>query len=160
MADKVKPIPDGFHTVTPMLTVEGASDAIAFYKRAFGAEEIMRMPSPDGHIMHAQIKIGDSLLMIHDDSPEPGRQGPKAMGGSPMSIYLMVDDVDAFYARAVEAGATASMPIEDMFWGDRFGGLIDPFGYFWGVATHVRDVDEAELKAASAAMAAGDPHSA
>jgi len=145
---QVKPIPDGMHTVTPHLVCEGAAEAIEFYKRAFGAEEIARMPGPDGKLMHAAVCIGDSTLMLVDDFPEWGSRGPKALGGSPVTIHLYVDDVDDFVAHAVAAGAKLTMPVQDMFWGDRYGQIEDPFGHHWSVATHVRDVSMDEMQQA------------
>lgn len=135
-------LPAGVHTVTPHLVVEGAARAIEFYRQAFGAKEESRLPRPgDGKLMHASIRIGDSTIMLVDDFPEFGSQGPKALKGSPVTIHLYVDDVDAVVARAVQAGAQVTMPVADQFWGDRYGQLVDPFGHRWSVATHVRDVD-------------------
>ncbi|MDZ4367096.1 MAG: VOC family protein [Afipia sp.] len=145
---QVKPIPDGMHTVTPHLVCEGAAEAIAFYQQAFGAEEITRMPGPDGKLIHAAIRIGDSTLMLVDDFPEWGSHGPKALGGSPVTIHLYVESVDDFVARAVKAGARVTMPVQDMFWGDRYGQLEDPFGHRWSVATHVRDASMDEMQQA------------
>ncbi len=145
---KVNAIPQGMHTVTPHLVCAGAMDAIEFYKQAFGAQEITRLPGPDGQLMHAQLRIGDSSIMLVDEFPERGSFGPKALKGSPITVHLYVDDADAFVARAVKAGATITMPVEEMFWGDRYGQLEDPFGHHWSVATHVRDVSQAELATA------------
>lgn len=145
---KVNAIPQGMHTVTPHLVCAGAMDAIEFYKQAFGAQEITRLPGPDGQLMHAQLRIGDSSIMLVDEFPERGSFGPKALKGSPVTVHLYVDDADAFVARAVKAGATITMPVEEMFWGDRYGQLEDPFGHHWSVATHVRDVSQAELATA------------
>jgi PhnB protein len=144
----VKPIPEGMHSVTPHLICAGAADAIEFYKKAFGAIETSRMPGSGGKIMHASIRIGDSALMLVDEMPEWGSLGPKALKGSPVVIHLYVDDVDAFTAKAVAAGARITMPVNDMFWGDRYGQLEDPFGHRWSVATHVRDVSPAEMQQA------------
>jgi PhnB protein len=144
----VKPIPEGMHSVTPHLICAGAADAIEFYKKAFGAIETSRMPGSGGKIMHASIRIGDSALMLVDEMPEWGSSGPKALKGSPVVIHLYVDDVDAFTAKAVAAGARITMPVNDMFWGDRYGQLEDPFGHRWSVATHVRDVSPAEMQQA------------
>ncbi|MDJ0949268.1 MAG: VOC family protein [Alphaproteobacteria bacterium] len=152
MPADVKPIPDGFHSVTPHLVVAGASDAIAWYRRAFGAEEIgrMSMPGDDERLMHAMIRIGDSLIMLVDEIPEFGAKGPKSLGGSSVTINLYVEDADAVFERAVAEGAEATMPVENMFWGDRYGRLIDPFGHSWAVATHVRDVPPDEMEQAAA----------
>jgi PhnB protein len=140
----VKPIPDGFHTVTPHLVCAGAADAIEFYKKAFNATEVMRLPASNGRLMHACIRIGDSNVMLVDEMPEWGALGPKALKGSPVTIHLCVKNVDAFVAQAVSAGAKIKMPVADMFWGDRYGQIEDPFGHYWSVATHVRDVSPEE----------------
>jgi uncharacterized glyoxalase superfamily protein PhnB len=145
---KVKPIPEGMHSVTPHLVCAGAADAIEFYKNAFGAVEQARLPGPQGKIMHAMIRIGDSVVMLVDEAPEWGMLGPKALKGSPVTIHLYVDDADAFVARAVRAGAKVTMPVADMFWGDRYGKLEDPFGHHWSVGTHVRDVSMEEMQRA------------
>jgi uncharacterized glyoxalase superfamily protein PhnB len=129
------------HSVTPHLVCEGAAAAIDFYKKAFGAEEVARLPGPDGKLMHASIRIGDSAILLNDDFPEYGSRGPKALKGSPVTIHLYVKDVDAVVARAVKAGAKVTMPVADQFWGDRYGMLEDPFGHRWSVATHVKDID-------------------
>jgi PhnB protein len=149
---KAKPLPDGIRTVTPHLVCAGAADAIEFYKRAFNAEEMMRVPGPDGKLMHGCIKIGDSAVMLVDEYPDCGGLGPTALKGSPVIIHLFVDDVDAFTARAVEAGAKITMPITNMFWGDRYGQLEDPFGHRWSVATHLRDMSPEEIQRAIPAM--------
>jgi uncharacterized glyoxalase superfamily protein PhnB len=149
---KIKPIPDGMHTVTPHLVCAGAADAIKFYKKAFGAAEVMRMPGPGGKLMHASIRIGDSTVMLVDESREWGMLGPKALKGSPVTIHLYVEDVDAFAKRAIKAGAKVAMPIADMFWGDRYGVLEDPFGHRWSVATHVHDLSPKELQEAMQKM--------
>jgi uncharacterized glyoxalase superfamily protein PhnB len=141
-------------TVTPHLICAGAADAIEFYKKAFGAVETARLPGPQGKIMHAMLRIGDSALMLVDEMPEWGALGPKALKGSPVTIHLYVDDVDAFAARAVKAGAKITMPVEDMFWGDRYGKLEDPFGHHWSLATHLRDVSPEEMQQALKNMAA------
>jgi len=139
---RAKPLPAGVHTVTPHLVVEGAARAIEFYRQAFGAREESRLARPgDGKLMHASIRIGDSTVMLCDDFPEHGSRGPQSLQGSPVTIHLYVADVDAVVARAAQAGATVTMPVADMFWGDRYGQLVDPFGHRWSVATHVRDVD-------------------
>ncbi len=150
---KVQPIPEGFTAVTPSLVVEGASDAIAFYQRAFGAVELDRAVGPDGEkIMHATIRIGDANIMVNDEFPEWGVFGPGKYGGSAVSLHLYVADADASFAQAVEAGATATMPMSDTFWGDRYGQLKDPFGHVWSVATHKQDVSAEALKQAVETM--------
>lgn len=150
---KALPIPKGFTAVTPYLAIEGAGRAIEFYKRAFGAEEVTRLPGPDGNVMHAEIRIGGAIVMLGEACPERGHSGAKALGGSPVSIMLYVDDADATAARAGNAGAKITQPVADMFWGDRYGTLEDPFGHKWAVATHVRDVSEAEMAEAMRKMA-------
>jgi PhnB protein len=144
----VKSIPAGMHSVTPHLICAGAADAIEFYKKAFNATETSRVPGPSGKLMHASIRIGDSAVMLVDEAPEWGMLGPKALHGSAVYIHLYVDDVDAFTARAVAAGAKITMPVADMFWGDRYGQLEDPFGHRWSVATHVREVSQEEVQQA------------
>ena len=141
----VKPIPEGYHTLTPSLTIRGATEAIEFYKRAFGAVELMRMPGPGGKLMHAEIRIGDSVLMLSDEFPDMGGKSPQALGGSPVYLFVYVDDVDAVFKRAVDAGAQVRMPLADMFWGDRFGRVVDPFGHEWGLATHKEDLTPKEI---------------
>jgi PhnB protein len=143
---KVRPIPEGYHTVTPYLCIKGAADALEFYKKAFGATEVMRMPQPDGRIGHADITIGDSHVMLADEFPEMGFKSPRTLGGSPVSLALYVEDVDAFVDRAVKAGAKLTRPIENQFYGDRAGAVEDPFGHTWHVATHVEDVPPEEMK--------------
>jgi len=142
----VKPIPEGMASVTPHLTVEGAADAIEFYKKAFDAREMARLPGPGGKLMHAQIMIGDSHVMLADDFPDYGGFGPKHLKGSPVTIHLYVADADAVFNRAVAAGATVRMPIADMFWGDRYGVITDPFGHHWSIATHIRDMTPDEIQ--------------
>jgi uncharacterized glyoxalase superfamily protein PhnB len=149
-----KPIPQGMHTVTPHLICAGAADAIEFYKKAFGAVEMARLPGANGKLMHAMLRIGDSAVMLVDEAPEWGMLGPKALKGSPVTIHLYVDDADASAARAVKAGAKLTMPVADMFWGDRYGTLEDPFGHRWSVATHVRDVTPEEMQQAMKKMSA------
>jgi PhnB protein len=149
---KVKPVPEGMHSVTPHLVCAGAADAIEFYKKAFGAVEEARLPGPDGKLRHAMIRIGDSAVMLVDENPEWGMLGPKSLKGSPVTIHLYVQDADAFAARAVKAGAKITMPLQDQFWGDRYGTLVDPFGHNWSVATHVRDVSMEEMQQAMKAM--------
>jgi len=150
---KVKPIPDGMHTVTPHLVCAGAADAIEFYKKAFGAVEEGRMAGPKGRLMHAMVRINGSAVMLVDEMPEWGALGPKALKGSPVTIHLYVEDVDAVVKRAVEAGAKVTMPVADQFWGDRYGKIEDPFGHHWSVATHVRDLSSEEIRKAMASMA-------
>jgi uncharacterized glyoxalase superfamily protein PhnB len=140
------------HSVTPHLVCAGAAKAIEFYKQAFGAVEQARLPGPDGRLMHASVKIGDSQLMLADEMPEWGSLGPRSLKGSPVTIHLYVDDVDAVVARAVSAGAKVTMPVADQFWGDRYGKLEDPFGHHWSVATHVRDVSMEEAQKAMREM--------
>ncbi len=148
----VKPIPDGMHSLTPHLVCAGAADAIEFYKRAFNAVETARLPSPGGRLMHASVRIGDSTLMLVDEFPDMGSFGPKALKGSPVTIHLFVEDVDATIAQAVAAGATLKMPAQDMFWGDRYGQLVDPFGHHWSVATHQRDLSPEQVREGMAKM--------
>lgn len=148
----VKPIPENMHSITPHLVCDGASDAIAFYQRAFGAVELSRLAGPDGKVMHAMIRIGDSSLMLADANPDCGMIGPVKGAGAPVMIHLYVEDADRVFARAVEQGATAKMPVSDMFWGDRYGVLVDPFGHGWSIATHVRDMTPNEIKTAMQAF--------
>ena len=148
-----KPIPEGFHTITPHLTVRDAAAAIEFYKHAFGAEEICNMPGPGGKIMYAELRIGDSPLMINDEFPEMGSHGPKAGEGS-VTVHLYVNDCDALFDRAVKAGATVKLPPQDMFWGDRYGKLEDPSGHQWSIATHKEDLTPEQI-AENAAKAFG-----
>jgi PhnB protein len=149
---QVKPIPDGMHSVTPHLICAGAADAIDFYTKAFNAIELTRVPGPNGKLMHGSIRIGDSTVMLSDEFPEMGGLGPKSLKGSPVTIHLYVEDVDAFAARATAAGAKITMPVADMFWGDRYGQFEDPFGHRWSVATHVRDVTPDEIQQAMSGM--------
>jgi uncharacterized glyoxalase superfamily protein PhnB len=154
MVQKGKGIPEKFHTITPYLIVRDAAKAIAFYKKAFGAEEIMAMPGPDGKgVMHAEIRIGDSMVMLTDENPAWEAKSPQSYGGTPVSLHLYVSDVDASFKRAVDAGAQVRMPIADMFWGDRYGKITDPFGHQWGLATHVEDVAPDELARRAKAFA-------
>jgi PhnB protein len=150
--NQVKPIPDGYHTATPYLIVNGASDALSFYKKAFGATETFRMNGPDGKIGHAEFKIGNSMMMIADENPGMGARSPKTLGGTPVGIMLYVEDVDTVFNRAVSAGAAVERPIQDQFYGDRTGGVIDPFGHKWYIATHKEDVPPAELERRAAAL--------
>jgi PhnB protein len=141
-------IPEGMHTVTPHLTCAGAAQAIEFYKKAFNAAETARMAGPNGKLMHAAVRIGDSTVMLVDEMPEYGALGPKALKGTPVTVHLYVEDADAFVKRAAEAGAKVIMPVADMFWGDRYGQIEDPFGHRWSVATHVRDMSPEEMRKA------------
>ena len=153
MAD-VNPIPDGYPQVTPYLCVDGASAAIEFYGKVFGAKERMRMPAPDGRIGHAELEIGDSLVMLSDEYPEMGHRGPKTIGGTPVTISVYVEDVDDAFERAVSSGATSVQEVEDRFYGDRTGTFEDPFGHRWSIATHVEDVPPDQMaKRAAEAMA-------
>jgi PhnB protein len=152
MADKVRPVPPGYHTVTPYLVVKNGGKALDYYQEAFGTTDVKRMDAPDGRIMHAEFKIGDSMVMLSEEMG-PNRS-PESFGGSPVSIFLYVEDVDSVFNRAVKAGAKADMPPQDMFWGDRFGKLTDPFGHHWALATHIEDVAPEEMdKRAQEAMA-------
>ena len=149
-AKKVSPIPRGYHTVTPHLVCRGAADAMAFYQKAFGAREIMRMSMPGGGIAHAEMQIGDSRIMLGDEMPERGAAAPPTIGGSPVNIFLYLKDVDAVFAQAKAAGATVDMPPTDMFWGDRYAKLTDPFGHKWAMATHTEDMSPKEMARRSA----------
>ena len=155
MPEKVNPIPDGYHSVTPYLIVNDGARAIEFYKQAFGATELFRMEGPDGRIGHAEIRIGDSHVMLADEHPQMNARSPQSFGGSPVSLMLYVDDVDSTVGRAVEAGAKLTRPVADQFYGDRTGGVEDPFGHAWYVATHVEDVPPEELKKRAAAAHGG-----
>ena len=154
-----KPIPEGYHTATPYLIIRGAADAIEFYKKAFGATELFRFPAPGGKIGHAEIKIGDSPIMLADEYPEMGYKGPQSLGGSPVSLMIYVEDVDTIFNRAIAAGASVKEAVQDKFYGDRIGTLTDPFGHVWHVSTHKEDVSVEEMerraKAASAAASGG-----
>jgi PhnB protein len=147
----VQPVPDGYHTVTPYLIVEGAAQAIEYYRKAFGASELLRMPDPQGRIAHAEIRIGDSVIMLADEHPEMGHRGPRALGGTGVSILLYLADVDAVFERAISAGGTSRRPVADQFYGDRMGTLEDPFGHVWTIGTHIEDVPPAEMKRRMAA---------
>ena len=142
----VKPIPEGYHSVTPYLIVRGGAAAIEYYTQAFGARELFRFPAPDGKIGHAEIKIGDSPIMLADEYPDMGYNGPQSVGGSPVSIMIYVEDVDMTFNRAIEAGGTVKEALQDKFYGDRMGTLIDPFGHVWHVATHKEDVSMEEME--------------
>lgn len=146
MATEVKPIPDGYTTVTPILTLRDAAKGIEFYKRAFGAEELFRMPGPDGKIMHAELKIGTSRIMLGEEAPEWDRRGPQGLGGTPVELYVYVGDVDAAFKKAIAAGAKEIMPVADMFWGDRVGALVDPHGHRWSIATHKADLTPEQIE--------------
>ena len=155
-AQRVRPIPEGYHSLTPALVVRDAAKAIEFYKRAFGARELSRMASPDGQsVWHAEIQIGDSRLMLGDESPDMSAlRAPTSLGGSASSVHLYVEDADAAFQRAVDAGATVSMPLEDAFWGDRYGRVTDPFGHEWAIATHTEDMSDEEALRRGEAFAA------
>ena len=145
MPAKVKPIPDGYRTVTPYLVVNDAKAAIEFYKRAFGAKEVMKMDGPGGKIAHAELKIGDSMMMLSDEMPGTGTRAPRSLGGTTAGIFLYFDDVDSTFQQAVSAGAKVDTPLADMFWGDRYGKITDPFGHSWSMATHKEDVAPEEM---------------
>ena len=145
MSAKVKPVPDGYRSVTPYLFVRGASDALAFYARAFNARERMRIPGPGGRLAHAEIEIGDSVIMLSDESPEMSALGPQSLGGTSFSVMIYVEDVDAMYQQAIAAGAKALHAVQTQFYGDRSGSVIDPFGHQWYLATHVEDVSPEEV---------------
>jgi PhnB protein len=150
-----KPIPEGYHTVTPYLAVDDAARAIEYYEKAFGAKERVRMHAPDGKIAHAELEIGDSLVMLSDPFPQATTKSPKELGGTSSSVFMYVEDVDAVVKKAVDAGATITMEVADQFWGDRFGSITDPFGHSWSIATHVEDVPPEQMaERAKEAMAA------
>jgi uncharacterized glyoxalase superfamily protein PhnB len=156
----VKAIPEGYHSLTPSLTVSDAKKAIEFYQKAFGAKELNRAPGPDGRLMHAEIKIGDSILMLNDSFPEMGgNPAPAADASLPSSLHLYVENADAVFERAVKAGATVTMPLMDMFWGDRYGRIRDPFGHSWAIATHKEDLTPEQMMARQqeAMKSAGKP---
>jgi PhnB protein len=143
----VKPIPEGYHTLTPFLTVRNAAQAVEFYKKAFGAKQRGDLAKgPDGKVMHAELQIGDSVIMLSDEFPEFGSLSPQSIGGSPMGLHIYIENVDAAFDRAVKAGAQVEMPVMDQFWGDRYGKLKDPFGHKWSIATHVKDMSADEMK--------------
>jgi len=148
----VKAIPDGYYSLTPYLVCKGAAKALDFYARVFGAQETVRMPGPGGSIAHAEVKIGNSMLMLADENKERGHLSPDSLGGTATSIMLYIEDVDEVFKRAVAAGAKAEMPPADMFWGDRMGNIVDPFGHKWAIATHKEDVSPAEMEKRMAAM--------
>ena len=146
MTTSVKPIPEGFHTVTPGLVVKDANKAIDFYKKALGAQELVRMPGPDGKIMHAELKIGDSIIFLSDEMPNPGNvKSPQSLGGCTGTLNIYVPNVDETFKQAIAAGGKETMAVADQFWGDRYGSLVDPFGYSWGILTHKEDVSPQEM---------------
>ena len=154
----VKAIPEGYQSITPYLRIQGASEAIEFYRRALGATEVMRMPMPDGRIGHAELRIGSSVIMLADEFPEMNIRGPKSLGGTSVSFCLYLDDVDKAFKRAVDAGATVSRPVQDQFYGDRSGTVIDPYGHEWTIATHKEDLTPEEMnRRAEAAFAQAAP---
>jgi PhnB protein len=146
MPKTAQAIPKGYHTVTPDLCIAGAAKAIEFYQKALGAEEIMRFPGPDGKLMHAEIRVGDSIIMLGDEMPEQGARSPRSYGGTPVSFFVYRENVDAAWKQAVDAGAKEIMPLQDMFWGDRTGCLEDPFGHRWWLAQHIQDLTPEEIK--------------
>jgi PhnB protein len=152
MANKVKPIPDGYHSLTPYLVIKGAASAIDFYKKVFGATELLRVPQPGGRIGHAELKIGDSCIMMADEYPEMGIVGPKTLGNSPVSLLLYIENADAIFEKAVSSGAQVKKPMTDQFYGDRSGTIEDPFGHQWTIATHQEDVSPEEMMRRMAAL--------
>jgi PhnB protein len=152
---KVQPIPKGYHVVTPSIVVRGATEALEFYKKAFGAKELARMPGPDGKVLHAEFKIGDSIVMLSDEFPQMGSSSPQTVGGTASSLMIYTRDVDALFNQAVAAGAQAAMPVSDMFWGDRYGKVVDPFGHHWALATRKENVSAKEMaRRATSSMSA------
>ena len=147
----VNPVPDGFHTLAPHIVCKDAAKAIDFYTRAFGAQEIFRLTAPDGSLIHATLRVGDSMLLLADECPPMGAYSPQKLGGSPVTIHVSVPDADASFARAVAAGATARMPVTEMFWGARYGVVQDPFGHSWSIATQVKNLSQDEIRAGLAA---------
>jgi len=156
----VKAIPEGYHSITPSLVCKGAARAIEFYKQAFGALEKGVMTGPDGKVMHAELRIGDSLFMLADEFPEFGSMSPQSTGGSGAGLHIYTDDVDSAFDRAIKAGGVVEMPVSDMFWGDRYGKLVDPFGHKWSIATHKRDMSMEEMEAAQKEFMSQMPKSA
>ncbi len=146
MKSSKTPIPKGYHTITPSLTVRNAAQAIDFYKKALGAEVLVRMDNPDGKVGHAELKIGDSVLFLGDEMPGMGNKAPQTLGGTTGGMFLYVEDVDRSYATALAAGGKTVMPVTDMFWGDRYGTFLDPFGHTWGIATHTQDMTAEEIE--------------
>jgi PhnB protein len=155
MANKVKPIPDGYHALTPYLCIKGAAEAIDFYKKAFGATEVMRMAQPDGRVGHAELQFGDSKVMLADEFPDMDFRGPQTWGGSPVHLHLYVEDVDTVFKRAVSAGAKEVKPVQDQFYGDRLGTVADPYGHVWHVSTHKEDLSPEEIGRRAAAQKKG-----
>jgi PhnB protein len=155
MASKVKPIPDGYNTITPYLSIKGAAEAIEFYRKAFGATEVMRMAQPDGRVGHAELKIGDSKFMLADEFPDMDLRGPHSLGGTPVHLHMYVEDVDAVVDRALAAGAKLARPVQDQFYGDRSGSVTDPYGHVWHVATHKEDLSMEEMRRRAAAQHKG-----
>ena len=155
MASTVKPIPDQYRGATPYLCIKGAAKALEFYKKAFGASEVMRLAQPDGRIGHAEIKIGDALIMLADEFPEMGFKSPQTLGGSPVTIHFYVQNVDAVFKQALAAGGESRRPVADQFYGDRSGQLVDPFGHVWSIATHKEDVSPEEMQKRAAALFGG-----
>jgi len=143
---KVRAVPEGYHAITPILIVTDAAQALDFYRSAFGAEETVRMPGPDGRVMHAEMRLADSVFMLGEESPEMGARGPKSYGGSPVTLYVYVDDVDSAWDQAVKAGAKEISPLTNMFWGDRTGRLEDPFGHRWSLSQHIEDPTPEEMQ--------------
>jgi PhnB protein len=150
MPEKPQPVPPGFHTLTPHLIVRDAARAITFYEKAFGAQLLGKMLTPDGKVMHAAMKVGDSMLMLNDEFPEWGALSPVSSGGSGVTLHMYLEDVDAAFQKAVSAGAEVKMPLMDQFWGDRYGIVADPFGHKWSLATHIRDVSQEDMAQAQA----------
>jgi PhnB protein len=145
MSNSVKPIPEGFHSITPYMTISNAAEAIEFYKQAFGAEELVRMAAPDGKIGHAEIKIGNCIIMLADEFPEMGRRSAQTLGGSPVGLHIYLEDVDSAFQRAIEAGATVVRPLANQFYGDRSGSVSDPYGNEWSLGTHIEEVTPEEM---------------
>lgn len=155
MPAKVKPVPDGYHTITPYLSIKGAAAAIDFYKKAFGATEVMRMAQPDGRIGHAELRVGDSRVMLADEAPDMDFRSPQAIGATPVHLYMYVNDVDAVVSQAVGAGARVLRPVQDQFYGDRSGTVADPYGHVWHVSTHKEDLSMEEIGKRAAAQHKG-----
>jgi PhnB protein len=160
MPEKPKPVPPGFHTLTPHLIVRDAARAITFYENAFGAQLLGKMLTPDGKVMHAAMKVGDSMLMLNDEFPEWGALSPVSSGGSGVTLHMYLENVDAAFQKAVSAGAEVKMPVMDQFWGDRYGIVADPFGHKWSLATHIRDVSQEDMAQAQSEAMAKMPKSA
>jgi uncharacterized glyoxalase superfamily protein PhnB len=160
MPEKPQPVPPGFHTLTPHLIVRDAARAIAFYEKAFGAQLLGKMLTPDGKVMHAAMKVGDSMLMLNDEFPEWGALSPVSSGGSGVTLHMYLENVDAAFQKAVSAGAEVKMPLMDQFWGDRYGIVADPFGHRWSLATHVREVSQEDMAQAQATAMSEMPKSA